>query len=298
MEKSEKLIVGAFATVIGFSMVGNCSKSRANNAVGDWENSHGTQGFINLNDVRDAFRANDSMQEFEIRVNEIFEGDNLVVFEAKEISKGFELKGYEDLDSSKSKTNKDDLLFTLSVKGRTAELKGDGVNGYYKETWIYEPPPGSAEKVQDVQHRSSFTSSPFFWFWVLSPGWGGYYTPMGRYNSMYSHRTTYRNSGSYGSQVGRNAKFEGQMGSKYGSSFRSSMSSSSAQRKSYIRTAPKSPGFKEKVAASKGKTGAAKKSQFRSSSRKSGSFSGTSNKSSSKSSSSKGYGGFRGSSGF
>ena len=195
---------------------------------------------------------------------------------------------------------KDDLLFTLRVKGRTAELKGDGVNSYYKETWIYEPPAGSEEKVRDVQHRSSFASSPFFWWWMLSPGWGGYYTPMGRYNSMYSHRTSYRNSGSYGSQVGRNARFEGQMGSKYGTSFRNSMNSSSAQRKSYIRSAPKSPGFKEKVAASKGKTGTAKKSQFRSSSRKSGSFSGTSTKSSGsrKSSSSRGYGGFRGSSGF
>ncbi|MEI6890855.1 MAG: hypothetical protein V5783_01675 [Pontiella sp.] len=295
MNNNEKLIVGAVATVVGFSMVGNCSKARARQDVGSWENSHGTQGFINLNDVREAFRSNESMQTFENRVNEIFEGDNLIVFEAKELGNGFELKGYEDLDASKSKTSKDDLLFTLSVKGRTAELKGAGVNSYYKDTWIYEPPPGSEERVRDVQHRSSFASSPFFWWWVLSPGWGGYYTPMGRYNSMYSHRTTYRNSGSYGSQVGRNAGFEGQMGTKYGSNFRNSMGSSSAQRKSYIRTAPKSPGFKEKVAASKGKTGAAKKSQFRSSSRKSGSFHGTS---SSRSSSSRGYGGFRGSSGF
>ena len=294
MENSEKLIVGAVATVVGFSLIGNCSKSRANNTVADWENTHGTQGFINLNDVRDAFRSNESMQEFENRVNEIFEGDNLVVFEARELKNGFELKGYEDLDVSKSKTNKDDLLFTLSVKGRTAELKGDGVNSYYKDTWIYEPPPGSEEKVREVHHHSSFASSPFFWWWVLSPGWGGYYTPMGRYDSMYSHRSSYRNTSAYGSQARRNASFEGQMGSKYGSSFRSSMNRSSAQRKSYIRSAPKSPGFKEKVAASKGKTGSAKKSQFRSSNRKSGSFSGTSKKSSS----SKGYGGFRGSSGF
>lgn len=296
MGNSDKLIVGAVATVVGFSMVGNCSKKQANSAVADWENTHGTQGFINLNDVRDAFRSNESMLEFENRVNEIFEGNNLVVFESKEIKNGFELKGYEDLDASKNKSKQDDLLFSLSVKGRTAELKGAGVNNYYKETWIYEPPAGSAEKVRDVHHRSSFASSPFFWWWVLSPGWGGYYTPMGRYDSMYAHRTTYRNSGSYGSQVGRNAGFEGRMSSKYGSSFRNSMNNSSSQRKSYIRSAPKSPGFKEKVAASKGKTGTAKKSQFRSSSRKSGSFSGSS--SSGKSRSSRGYGGFSGSSGF
>ena len=37
MEKTEKLIVGAFATVVGFSLVGNCSKSRANNEVADWK---------------------------------------------------------------------------------------------------------------------------------------------------------------------------------------------------------------------------------------------------------------------
>lgn len=294
METSEKIIVGVVATAVGIGMVSSCSRNNKAKDLANWEGTHGTQGFINLNDVRDAFRSNESMVEFENRVNELFEGDNLVVFQAKEVTKGFELSAREDLDGSKSTTSKDDLLFTLSVKGRTATLKGAGVNKYYTESWIYEPPAGAAAQVQDRTRHSSFSSSPFFWWWVLSPGWGGYYTPMSHYNSIYAHRTSYRSSSAYRSQVSRNASFESQMSKKHGSSFRSSMASASSQRKSYIRSAPKSPGFKQKLAASKGKTGSAPKSQLRSSSGVKRSFSGSSKSSSS----SKGYGGYRGSSGF
>lgn len=298
MGTSEKLIVGGFATVIGISMLSQCSNSRQDKSLSNWENSQGTQGFINLNDVRDAFRSTQKMADFESRVNEIFEGDNMVVFEAKEIRGGFKLMAREDLDGSKSTTAKDDLLFTLSVEGRTAQLKGAGVNKYYKESWIYEPPAGSQQQVQQVHHRSSsIASSPFFWWWVLSPGWGGYYTPIGRYDSMYSHRNSYRSSSSYRSQMTRNGKFGTSMSQKHGSSFRSAVNSPSSNRKSYIRTQPKSAGFKEKLAASKKTTGTSKKSQLRSTSGKSRSFSGTSSRSS-RSSSSRSYGGYRGSSGF
>ena len=294
MEKGEKLITGVVVAAVGFSAVSSCSQNKANRDAANWEGTQGTQGFINLNDVRDAFRANESMVAFEERVNELFEGDNLIVFEAKEISGGFQLFAREDLDNSKSTSSKDDLLFTLSVKGRTATLKGAGINKYYTESWIYEPPEGAAVQVQDQSRRSSFTSSPFFWWWVLSPGWGGYYTPMSRYNNIYAHRTSYRTSSAYRSQTSRNSSFESSMSKKYGSSFKNSMNSKSAQRKSYIRSAPKSPGFKQKLAASKGKNGSAKKSQMRSSTRSSRSFSSSSRSSSS----SKSYGGFRASSGF
>lgn len=295
MENSEKLILGGFATVVAFGMLGHCSRSRGESAEARWENSQGTQGFINLNAVKDAFRGNQSVLSFEQRVNDIYEGANLVVFDAKEIHQGFELRAYEDLDKNKNKSSGDDLLFTLKVQGRTAELKGAGVNKYYKSTWIYEPPPGSAQQVQVIHDHSSLASSPFFWWWVLSPGWGHYYTPVHYYDTMYSHRATYRRSAAYRDQVARNTSFASRMRSKYGSSFRNSMNSTSPQRKSYIRNTVKSPGFQQKMAASRGRTGAAPRSQMRSSRGRSGSFSGSSRGYGSRSS---GFGGFRGFSGF
>lgn len=297
MNTSEKVIIGAVATVVGASMIGSCSKNKNDRAIAAWENTQGTQGFINLNAVRDAFRENQSVADFEKRVNEIFEGDNLVVFDAKEHRNGFVIEAREDLDGSKSTTNKDDLLFTLQVENRTATLKGAGVNSYYKESWIYEVPADAQQRMaQGPRQGSSFTSSPFFWWWMLSPGWGGYYTPMGRYDTIYQHRRSYRDTRDYRDQVSNNGSFATRMGRQHGSTYDRALSQRSAKRSSYIRNTIKSPGFKQKLAASKNKTGSATRSQMRSSSgaRRSGSFS-----SSSKSSSgSRGYGGFRGSSGF
>ncbi len=303
MEPTEKLIAGAFVTVVGVGMLGTCSRNRSsqeqarytppqpNPSVVDSKEVRAAEGIINLNDVRDAFRATHEMAVFEHRVNEIYEGEQMVVFEAKEVGNGFQLLAREDLDGSKSTTASDDLLFTLSVKGREATLKGAGVNDYYKATWLYEPPADAATRVTEVHHRSSYSSSPFFWYWVLSPGWGGYYTPMSRYDSMYAYRSGYRNSNSYRNQVSRNTSYA----RKHGSSFRSSSKTMSSQRKSYVNKMPGTSGYKQKVAASSRKTGSSATSQKRSSSStKKSSFSGSSKKSSS----SKSYGGYRGSSGF
>ena len=295
MRKKDNLIVGGVATVIAVVMVKDCSRNRRISAVDEWQNAQGTQGFINLDGVRDAFRQNQSLYDFEKRVNEIYEGDNLVLFSAREVSKGFELKAYEDLDGDKNKSGGDDLLFTLGVRGRTAELKGAGVNSYYKSSWIYEPPADAVQQIHTTSH-ASFASSPFFWYWVLSPGWGSYYTPMRHYDDIYAYRSGYRSSQGYRDQVRRNTSFGSSMSSRYGSGFRNSMNNASSQRKSYVREKASSTGFKEKLAASRGKTGSAPRSQMRSSSSsRSGAFSGSSRSSSSRSS---GFGGFRGSSGF
>lgn len=301
METTEKVIAGAFVTVVGVSMLGTCSRNRSSqeqiryspqpvSPAVDSKEVRAAEGIVNLNEVRDAFRATHEMAVFEQRVNEIYEGEQMVVFEAKELSNGFQLLAREDLDGSKSTTASDDLLFTLSVKGREATLKGNGANDYYKATWLYEPPADAATRVTEVHNRSSFASSPFFWWWVLSPGWGGYYTPMSRYDSMYAYRSGYRNSGSYRDQVSRNTSYA----RKNGSSFRNTSSTMSSQRKSYVSKMPSTSGYKQKIAASSRKTGTSAKSQTRSSGTKSSSFSGTSKKSGS----SKGYGSFRGSSGF
>ena len=299
METTEKVIAGAFVTVVGVSMLGSCSDNRKARAQAQYNSQaslvsgskevRGAEGIVNLNEVREAFRATHEMAIFEQRVNEIYEGEQLIVFEAKEVKNGFQLLAREDLDGSKTTSSSDDLLFTLSVKGREATLKGAGANSFYNETWLYEAPPGAAEQVREVRH-SSFASSPFFWWWMLSPGWGGYYTPGYRYDSMYSHRGTYRSSRAYRDQVSRNGSYT----KRNASSFRGSSKTMSSQRKSYVKKMPSTSGYKQKMAASARKTGSGYTSQSRSSGSKKSSFFGSSRKSSS----SGGFGGFRGSSGF
>lgn len=300
METKDKIIAGGALTLLGISMLGGCPKSdkKQDKALADWENSHGTQGFINLNAVRDAFRSNQSMPDFEKRVNEIFEGDNMIVFEAKEIKDGFVIEASEDLDGNKRTTSGDELLFTLQVKGRLATLQGKGVNKYYKETWLYELPPEAQQTEVVHHHRSSMASSPFFWWWVMSPGWNGYYTPRGRYMDLRTHRTAYRGSEDYVGQTMQNGSFGKRMENKYGSSYRNAVNQPSSKRTSYIKKHTSNSAFKDRLAASSKRSGAATKSQMRSrtSASKSKSFSGSSSRGGS--SSGRSYGGFRGSSGF
>lgn len=296
METKDKIIAGSACAIMGFSLLGGCPKSDKNEAVNKWENSHGTQGFINLNAVRDAFKSNQSMPEFEKRVNEIFEGDNMVVFEAKEVREGFKIEASEDLDGNKRVTNGDDLLFTLQVKGRIATLQGAGVNKYYKESWLFELPP-EAQRTEVVHHHSSMSTSPFFWWWVMSPGWHGYYTPRDRYMDIRTHRNVYRESDAYVGQTTQNGSFGKSMENKHGSRYRSAVNQPSSKRTSYIKKQTSNSAFRNRLAASNKKNGSVQKSQMRSrtSASKSKSFSGRSR---SGSSSGRSYGGFRGSSGF
>lgn len=320
METKEKIIAGSAAAIIGVVMLKGCSDEQRHSRVHTAavpsrklmpqtapkptkQPDQTNTGFVNLNAVRDAFKSNQSMPDFEKRTNEIFEGDHMVVFEAKEISNGFVLKAREDLDDSKSTTDADDLIFTLTVQGRTATLQGAGVNEYYKESWLFELPTEEQQKSVVHHHRSSMSSSPFFWWWVMSPGWHGYHTPMYRYDSMYSSRNIYRRSSAYNSQRSNNRAFGTQMGQKYGNSYHSAASAVSPQRKSYVRKSSSSSGSKDRVKASTKHSGSSSKSQVRSKpkSTSSKSYSKSSRRSSSSrssSSSSRSYGGFRGSSGF
>jgi len=200
------------------SLVSGCSKTSK-----QWTNAPGTRGFINLDAVKNAFQENQNVAEFEKRINEIFEGDGVVVFSSKETSRGFVLKAKEDLDKDKKVSGKDDLLFTLTVdRGRKrATLEGAGINRFYKDSWVYAP-----------RHESHYTNrhyghhGPYFGHWYWGRGWGGYYTPRRSYDDMWTHRQSYRGSRDFRDQVKQNSAYEGQMAKKYGDGFRKSVEAS------------------------------------------------------------------------
>ncbi|MGN7613164.1 hypothetical protein ACQZV8_13895 [Magnetococcales bacterium HHB-1] len=108
--------------------------------VAAWLTSPGTQGFINLNAVKEAFNQEVNLDTFEQRINEIFEGDGLIRLKTETSKNHFILKACEDLDFNNSIcTPRDDTLFTIAVSGNQAVLTGFGVNSYYRTTWNYPP---------------------------------------------------------------------------------------------------------------------------------------------------------------
>jgi len=276
------------AGIASASLLTGCG---GNKDVNRWATAPGTKGYINLEAVKKAFTKTQDVKEFEKRVNEIFEGDNLVVFDIRQQTGGFVLSAREDLNNNKQYDSKDDLLFTLSASRGRATLKGAGVNSYYNETWSYNRDSYYSSGRRHHYHRHT----PYFFYWG-SPGWTHrhYYSTSTYGRSIYSHRSSYRSSPAFATQVKSNVQSENTMSKKYGDKFRKSINKPSTTRKSYIGKAVKSSSFKKNLASKKANSGWGTRAK---SSTKS-SFSKSSTSPVRVSSRSSFGGGFRGSSGF
>jgi len=173
-------------------------------------------------------------------VNEVFEGDGLVVFKADKVEGGFEYSAYEDLNKDQQITNSDDQLFTLTVANGTATLKGAGVNSYYSESWPYEPKEEDIAAAKEEENRGDTRTSyrprgTSFLLWYGLGRWsGGYHTPATSYNAMNQHRASYRGSSAYTSQVKTNSAYQTSAAKRYGAGFRSASSKVSSTRSSHI----------------------------------------------------------------
>ena len=196
----------------------------------DWAATDGAAGRINLDDVQEAFKDSDSATEFERRVNEIYEGDGLILIRAQQDGQTLTLEGWEDLnnDNTIDEAN-DDQLFSI-VKGTNNEydMRGYHGNGYY---------------------HSHFGAGDFlFTYLIISSlsGPRGYYysTPPSRGSEMRSQRTTYRNSSAYGGQAQRNASYNSRQASFAGSRYQQSRGNVSSNRSSYQSTQKSSGSFR------------------------------------------------------
>ena len=171
------------------------------------------------------------------------------------------------------------------MANRTATLKGVGVTSYYSEAWPYDPE--EHRKVETRYVRSHYYPYSYYG-WYGGGYWGGgrnyYRTSPSQYQSLNSHRSSYRQTSAFTDQVKRNTQAEQRASKHYGKGFRKSATKVSTNRKSYISKGRSSGAYK----SSGGKSGWS----VRSSSGTKGSFS------SARSSGSRGFGGFRGSSGF
>ena len=220
----------------------------------DWAATDGAAGRINLDDVQEAFKNSESATEFERRVNEIYEGDGLVLIRAKQDGEVLTLEGWEDLDGNNTIDDaKDDQLFSI-VRGTNGEydMRGYHANSYY---------------------NSHFGAGDFLFTYLLisamTPRFGGYYytTPPASGPGMRNQRTTYRNSSAYNSQVQRNASYNSRQSSFAGSRYQQSRTNVSSNRSSYQSVQKSSGAFKTSSSVSRS-------SSVSSGSRSSGSFGG------------------------
>jgi hypothetical protein len=207
-----------------------------------WVQSDGANGLINLDDVqqayRDAYSADGfNRDQFEQRVNEIYEGDNVVLIETARDGDKATITGWEDLNGDKSLDSAaDDKLFTITQElkdGGNYTTQGHGANGYY------------------------YSSNPFGGFFtgllignLLSGGFGNrYVTPPARYDDLSASRTAYRNSGGYSAQQARNASFGNSVPSRFGNAAGSQ--SISPARSSYQSRQINSGGFRSSGGSSR-----------------------------------------------
>ena len=186
------LLVGSGMLVAGPAMAGCTTGQTAD----DWAATEGAIGRINMEEVEEAFKKSQTVEQFEKRLNEIYEGDGIVLVRAKDEEGKRVIEGYEDLNKDDDIVpEQDDLLFTITNEGDSNDLRGNGANQHY---------------------RSSFGGGNFFITYLLFSSLGrggyGYYTPRDRGPQMRRDRTNYRNSPAYaggrtGGQVQKNSAY-------------------------------------------------------------------------------------------
>ena len=194
----------------------------------DWAATDGAAGRINLDEVQEAFKKSDSPTEFERRVNEIYEGDGLVLIRSSRDGDALLLEGFEDLNGNGAIDDSgDDLLFSIVNKDNTNELRGHGANGYYR--------------------GSAFGGGNFLFTYLLLSSMGPRYyynTTPARAGTMRAQRTNYRGASAYRSQVSNNTRYFNRQKSFAGSQYASAGRNLSQGRVSYQNRQRSTSAFK------------------------------------------------------
>ncbi len=197
----------------------------------EWAATDGAAGRINLDEVQQAFKEAESPTDFEKRVNEIYEGDGIVLIRVEQDGDYMNLEGWEDLNNSKQiEDASDDRLFSIVRNhNREHEVRGYGANSYY---------------------HSHFGLGNFLFTYMLlsafTPPFGGYYyaTPIHRYDTISRDRTNYRNSSGYRNQVSRNSNYFNKQKTFAGSSYDQASRNISSSRSTYMNNQKTSGSFK------------------------------------------------------
>jgi hypothetical protein len=171
---------------------------------------NGAKSRINLDAVKQAFwdtQGNDmdtAMQNFEKRVNEIYQGDEIVSIDASKQGTGVTVVGFIDKNQQPGFQSGDDRLFTIEQTGQAANNQvpyrmtyGDNNVPYYQGVQPYHS-----------DHSGFWTG---FLLGHIVGGWGHYgghyYTPYTHYHTITQYRTVYRTTPAYQTQINTNRSF-------------------------------------------------------------------------------------------
>lgn len=217
----------------------------------EWAATDGAAGRINLDEVQEAFKSSDSATQFEERVNQIYEGDGVILIRIDQDGERMTLEGWEDLNSSKRiEDADDDLLFSIVRDSQNEhEMRGYGANGYY---------------------HSGFGAGNFLFTYMLlsafNPMGGGYYyyTPTSRYDTISRNRAQYRGTSSYRTQVSRNTGYFDRQKTFAGSKYDQASKSVSNSRQTYLNSQKTSGSFRSSSTGVRSNWGSSVRSSSRS----------------------------------
>lgn len=192
---------GVAATVGGVVVVstsGCCGSSGDSFDYEAWAETDGAAGRINMEAVQQAFETAADPSEFELRINEIYEGEHPILIRVHNVGQNQQVEGWEDLDDDgQIGEATDDKLFTLSRplsgQGQTT-LQGHGTNSYYTHRY----PPGYG-----------FSSGFFTAYLMTSLMMRPYYTPMARRGMIVNHVRSYRSSPGWSQRTAANRGYFG-----------------------------------------------------------------------------------------
>lgn len=207
------IMLGASAAV-GVACGGGSSREDGSSAS-DWLQTDGANGRINLDDVHDAYKDSFDdkafqVEKFEQRVNEIYEGDKIVIIKVDKVGDEVQVSGWEDLNDNKTLDEGegdgfDDKLFTITQQlkdGAGYRTTGNGGNSYYNNS-------GGG--------FGNFFAGMFLGQ-LLFGGRTTYVMPPQRYDTVSTYRTSYREGSGYGGQQQRNQSYGSGVSSRYGPS--------------------------------------------------------------------------------
>ena len=214
-------VFASVGALVGSGMIGCGGKVSRQQ---DWMATDGATGRINLDAVKDALETSKDLSEFEKRVNEIYEGDNLVLIRVEEKGTQKIISGFEDLNQSNAiEEAKDDKLFSITVDEEKYEVYGHGTNhDYYYGSDYSDDDDNNKLFMHWLMHAPHSTSDPIM-----------HQTSRTRASQMRLDRDSFRSSSAYTAQRSANKAFFTQQKASNPQAFSSSSKNVSSQRSTY-----------------------------------------------------------------
>lgn len=156
-----------------------------------------TLGLINMEDIQESIEQASDISDLEQRVNQVYEGDHVVLMRVRNEGGETITEGWEDLDDTGViSDNSDDMLFSFTLDNDThqAELRGHGVNSYHAQTY---PPSYTPPGAFWTGYLLATTSRPRF----------VYVTPRARRPALVNHIQQYRTTPAWQAQRRANRQF-------------------------------------------------------------------------------------------